>query len=128
MSEQRCLARVACVLCLAAGMLAAPVHSRAAEAEELADPMRPPQVLTAPAEAGDPAQQAATEPRLQAIKREGKHHSAVINGRVVRVGDEVDGIRVTAISAGTVTINVEGKSSVLKLLGQDIKHNARKPH
>jgi hypothetical protein len=52
----------------------------------------------------------------------------VINGQVVRVGDEVDGIRITAISAGSVAINVEGKSSVLKLLGQDIKHDARKTH
>lgn len=87
-----------------------------------------PSGLPAPAEAGTPGKAPAAELRLQAIKREGRHHLAVINGQIVRVGDEMDGIRITAISAGSVVINVEGKSSMLKLLGQDIKHDARKTH
>lgn len=78
--------------------------------------------------AGSPEQAPVVELRVQAIKREGRRHSAVINGQVVRVGDEVDGARVTAISASSVTIDVGGKASVLNLLGQDIKHDARATH
>lgn len=78
--------------------------------------------------AGSPEQAPVVELRVQAIKREGRRHSAVINGQVVRVGDEVDGARVIAISASSVTIDVGGKSSVLNLLGQDIKHDARATH
>ena len=117
----------ACVLGLLAGTLSPAVRSQADQPAPLEDPMRP-SGLPAPAEAGTPGKAPPAELRLQAIKREGRHHLAVINGQIVRVGDEVDGIKITAISAGSVMINVEGKSSVLKLLGQDIKHDARKTH
>ena len=36
--------------------------------------------------AGSPEQAPVVELRVQAIKREGRRHSAVINGQVVRVG------------------------------------------
>jgi hypothetical protein len=90
--------------------------------------MRPPQVQAAPTVEGDAAPQAQAVLRLQAIKSERGRRVAVINGRVVRVGDEVDGATVTGIAANSVVILVEGKSSALKLLGQDIKHDSRTTH
>jgi MSHA biogenesis protein MshK len=90
--------------------------------------MRPSGAQAAPETAGQDAQQPKTIPRLQAIRADGRHRSAVINGKVVRVGEEVDGAKVTAISTTSVVVIVEGKSSVLKLVGQDIKHAARATH
>lgn len=89
--------------------------------------MRPPQVQAAPTMEGT-APQAQSVLRLQAIKSERGRRAAVINGKVVRVGDAVDGATVTGIAANSVVIFAEGKSSVLKLLGQDIKHDARTTH
>lgn len=95
--------------------------------QELDDPMRPPASHVVPVAAGTPEEPVAL-PRLQAIMRDGQQRSAVINGRVVRVGDEVDGAMVDAISASSVVVSVGGNSSVLKLVGQDIKHDARATH
>ncbi len=117
----------ACVLGLLATTLSPVARSQQVQPAPLEDPMRP-SGLPASADTGTLGKASAAELRLQAIKREGRHHLAVINGQVVRVGDEVDGVRITAISAGSVVINVEGESSVLKLLGQDIKHDARTTH
>lgn len=90
--------------------------------------MRPPQVQAAPTVEGDATPQAQAVLRLQAIKSERGRRVAVINGRVVRVGDEVDGATITGIAASSVVILVEGKSSALKLLGQDVKHDSRTTH
>ncbi len=90
--------------------------------------MRPPQVQAAAPTVEGEAPQAQAVLRLQAIKSESGRRVAVVNGTVVRVGDEVDGATITGIAANSVVILAEGKSSVLKLLGQDVKHDARTTH
>ncbi len=112
---------MAYALAAVAGGWPHPALSQTSPPEDLADPMRPPSVLqAAPAAAGD-AQAPVELPRLQAIMREGGQRLAVINGQLLRVGDDVGGATVTAITASSVVISVEGKSSVLKLVGQDVK-------
>ena len=46
---------------------------------------------------------------------------AVLNGKTVRVGQEVDGAVVTGIGRDTVTLSRDGRSSELKLAGRDVK-------
>ena len=122
MSEFRCRA-VACVFAALASALPSAVLSQVPAGEELADPMRP-SGLPAASTADATPEKAAALPRLQAIMREGRRHSAVVNGQVVHVGDDVGGATVTAITANSITVNVEGKPTVLRLVDQDVKHDA----
>jgi len=72
-------------------------------AEELADPMRPPDSQDAPNSAEAPV---APRPALtlQSTLVSGDRRSAVINGRSVGVGERVNGARVVAISASGVRL------------------------
>ena len=114
---------MACVFAALASALPHAALSQTPAAEELADPMRPSGLQSAPT-GEDAPEKAVGVPRVQAILREGRRHSAIVNGQRVRVGDEVEGATVTAISASSVTVSIEGKSSVLKLVDQDVKHDA----
>jgi hypothetical protein len=53
-------------------------------------------------------------PRLQAISERDGQPIAIINDHLVRVGDEVDGIRVLAIRVDEVDIEVRGRRTTLR--------------
>jgi hypothetical protein len=53
-------------------------------------------------------------PRLQAISERDGQPIAIINDHLVRVGDEVDGIRVIAIRVDEVDIEVRGRRTTLR--------------
>lgn len=91
-----------------------------ASALELVDPMQPPAAPPAPAQIED----APVEPgawRLGAIKIEPGRRSAMINGRIVAEGDEIDGAQVVAIASREVRIAVGNETVSLSLLKHDIK-------
>ncbi len=54
------------------------------------------------------------EPRLQAISERDGQPIAIINDHLVRVGDEVDGIRVLAIRGAEVDVEVRGRRTTLR--------------
>lgn len=94
----------------------------AASALELVDPMQPPAVPPAPAA----TEVSAVKPgawRLGAIKIEPGRRSAMINGRIVAEGEEIDGARVVAIAPREVEIAVGKETVSLSLLPHDIKHH-----
>ena len=86
----------------------------------LADPMRPPAVQRATI-AGPAAPEPAAGLRLQGIRSDGRGRLAVLNGKAVRVGQEVEGATVTGIGRDSVTVSRDGRSSELKLAGRDVK-------
>lgn len=69
--------------------------------------------------AAAPATAPATPPppafRLQGITFSASAPSALVNGRTVFVGDEVDGAMVTRIDQRSVTLAVEGRTQVLRM-------------
>jgi len=54
------------------------------------------------------------EPRLQAISERDGQPIAIINDHLVRVGDEVDGLRVLAIRGAEVDVEVRGRRTTLR--------------
>jgi hypothetical protein len=54
------------------------------------------------------------QPRLQAISERDGQPIAIINDHLVRVGDEVDGIRVLAIRGAEVDVEVRGRRTTLR--------------
>jgi hypothetical protein len=57
---------------------------------------------------------AAEEFRLNAITTQDGHPVAVLNDRIVREGDSVDGVRIVRIGETEVEIEVKGKRRVLR--------------
>ena len=101
---------------VAAGVLLA---AAAASALELVDPMQPPPVAPAPA-----VEEASMTPgawQLGAIKIEPGRRSAMINGRIVAEGEDVDGARVVSIAPRSVELAVGNATTSLSLLNHDIK-------
>lgn len=95
----------------------------AASALELVDPMQPP--AAPPAPVAVEVEDSAVKPgawRLGAIKIEPGRRSAMINGRIVAEGEEIDGARVVAIAPREVEIAVGKETVSLSLLQHDIKH------
>jgi MSHA biogenesis protein MshK len=101
-------------LCALAALAAGSSASRAALAQALADPMRPPAVPgPAPAEAaGDSAKAAA---RLQSVLISPGRRVAVIDGRVVQLGERVGDARLVAISESQVVLQRASGRETLKL-------------
>ncbi|WP_430461575.1 hypothetical protein ACQUQU_02010 [Thalassolituus sp. LLYu03] len=77
-----------------------------------ADPTMPPDWQRAPVSA------AAAEPelRLQQIRISAGDALAVINDRIVRVGDQIDGAQVMAISPSSVRVKIRQNLRELSLL------------
>ncbi|MFO6423230.1 hypothetical protein [Motilimonas sp. KMU-193] len=59
------------------------------------------------------------KPKLQSILVQNDHRSAVINNQNVRVGDRVDGYRVTQITAKYVLLQGKGGTIRLSLFNAD---------
>jgi hypothetical protein len=60
------------------------------------------------------ARTADPELRLQAISERDGQPIAIINDHLVHVGDEVDGMRVLAIRAAEVDVEVRGRRATLR--------------
>jgi hypothetical protein len=74
-----------------------------------------PAMSLAAAAAAAPATPPPPAFRLQGITFSASAPSALINGRTVFVGDEVDGAMVTRIDQRSVTLAVEGRTQVLRM-------------
>ncbi len=101
-----------------AGLLAA----AGAPAASLKDPTRPPEARPAK------AQKAARAPlrwRLGSTLVSPQRRAAVINGRVVGVGETINGARVVEILPAKVRLRRKGRDITLVLLKQDIKRPSR---
>jgi hypothetical protein len=55
------------------------------------------------------------EPKLQGILLSATRPCAIVNGKTVFVGDQVEGLLVTAISKGSVTLRSQTETMVLSL-------------
>lgn len=94
----------ACLWCAAAGVVAQTVQ----------DPTRPPALLLHPGTGAA----VSSAPQVQSIlvgRGAGGRRVAVIDGNLVRVGDQVGGARVVAISAGEVQLQRASRRDTLKL-------------
>jgi len=80
-------------------------------AADLRDPMRPP---TAPATAMSRTSSPASL-QLQAVIGSGQSRVAIVNGKVVHVGDKVDGVTIDEISATAVRYTRGGKQLTASL-------------
>ena len=87
--------------------------SKPAEAAPVAEKAKTEQIATQP-----PAPQPTLEPpkfKLQGVMIEGQDREAVINGVPVRVGDNLEGARVTAIDTRSVRLQFGDREIVLPL-------------
>lgn len=91
----------------------------AAPALEMVDPMQPPSAPPTVQE-DEPAAARAVW-RVRAIKIEAHRRSAMINGRMVAEGEEIDGARVLEIKPRNVVIEVGNEKMSLSLLKHEIK-------
>ena len=106
----RCRNQSAALSCLLAiGMACADGHAQGA------DPTRPPDALLRPAAASQAAPE-ATAPALQLILRP-RHRpaSALINGKRMSVGQEVDGVRLVALGTAHADVVTADKPARLSL-------------
>lgn len=94
---------------------------------QLKDPMRP--YTRVAATAARPDDNAGW--RLTTIVRSGDRHVAVVNGKAVRVGDQIGGARVAAIDAWQVQLKQGDETIVIPLrrsrTRDDIKQREAKP-
>lgn len=104
-------------LCLAALVLAGAAHAQA-----FRDPMRPP--------GSAPAKSAVA--KVSAFKLEGVISGtvrvAIVNGRLVRAGDEVAGARIVEVMAGGVRYIRGGREQTLMLPGAVALSSVRVAH
>jgi MSHA biogenesis protein MshK len=83
--------------------------SAQAAADGLVDPTRPPQA---------PGASASTSPetlRVEAVLRSAERDLAIVNGKVVRAGDRVCGVRVEAILADGIRYTRDGQVHIARL-------------
>jgi|SRR5688572_6030229 len=89
--------------------LAALFISLPAIADRLADPTRPPQgQRSQPTGARSPV-------RVEAILHSADRRIAIVNGKVVRAGDHVSGVRIEEILVDGVRYMRDGRSQVVRL-------------
>jgi hypothetical protein len=79
-----------------------------AAAETLSDPTQPPQQRSAGAKP-------EFSLRLEAVLTDDSGRRAIVAGKLVRVGDRVDGATITNISDDSVHYNVDGHERVAQL-------------
>lgn len=79
-------------------------------AEGLRDPMRPPLAHSA-----TPARAPAHALRLEAILVEGERRVAIVDGKVVRAGDRVSGVVVSAIHVDSIQYTRDGRTHEARL-------------
>jgi MSHA biogenesis protein MshK len=100
-----------------ASLLSLAAAAFAAVAAELPDPTRPPAAMHA-ASPGGPAPAAAAAPALvlqSVLVGEGRRPSAIINGRVVELGDALDGLRLVRVFDGGAILSGPTGATTLAL-------------
>ena len=103
------------ILVLTAAAVSADVYG-----ESLPDPTRP-------ADFTDQAAIKAEVPKefinwhVRAIRLSASGRNAIVNGRLVRVGDEIDSAKIVAITTNTVVLSHDRKRVILKLLPEEVK-------
>lgn len=106
--------RLIAALCALAALLAGSSASQAALAQPLGDPMRPPATPgPSPAQAAGEAAPAAA--RLQSVLISPGRRVAVIDGRVVRLGERIGDATLVAISESQVVLQRADARETLKL-------------
>ena len=104
-----------------------PVLADDLSVRDLPDPMAPPPKATVERpkadDAGEPARRVTY--RLQGVKMNPSHRSAVINGQMVSVGDVVDGATVVSIESDTVVVQSGEDPITLKLLRNEVKQRSQ---
>jgi MSHA biogenesis protein MshK len=80
-------------------------------AQQLRDPTRPPNFAAARPEAAE----APSDLVLQTVLVSPERRNATVNGRLVRVGDTVSGMRVIEIRESTVVLRGPGEQRTLSL-------------
>ncbi len=94
--------------------IASPPEAKPGDSTTASSPTTTPPTST-PVVAASAPPPPAPEMKLQGIFFRLKKPSALINGRTVTIGDEVDGARVIAIDRQSVKLMISGKISVLTL-------------
>jgi MSHA biogenesis protein MshK len=102
---------------LACALVAALTSAAAAAQARLADPTRPPQSAPAADEPAKPDEAKAPKsgPQLQSVLISPQRKLAVIDGRTVPLGGEVDGAKLVAITEGGVTLRRGSQTQTLRL-------------
>lgn len=105
--------RLIAAMCALTALFAGSSASQAALAQALRDPMRPPAAAEASALQGAGAAPAAA--RLQSVLISPGRRVAVIDGRVVRLGERVGDATLVAISESQVVLQRADARETLKL-------------
>ena len=102
---------------LAAALLS--MTAQAASADRLVDPTRPANARAAIAVPG------ASAVKVEAIMNSGSNLLAIVNGKVVRAGDTVDGARIDAVMSDGVRYTRAGQTTTAHVgkQGIDVRHN-----
>ncbi len=120
MSDGRLKIRRTMVVCAIA--LAALFAAGAAMATPLSDPTRPP---TAQAVSSHKAVRKQPRWTLSSTLVSAQRRTAVINDRVVSVGEKINGARVMAIDSDSVHLRRRGSDITLVLLRKNVKRPSR---
>ena len=80
---------------------------------------------TEPANLTPEVKLAETEFNLQAIVVSEKHSYAVINDKIMKVGDKLNDKRIKSINSYSVTLSNEKEEVILVLFGRSIKEPAK---
>jgi MSHA biogenesis protein MshK len=96
----------------------------AAEPAGLTDPTRPVDYLPASART-QPLPEELVDWRLSAVRIAPEGTSAILNGKVVRVGDAVGTARILEIKPGVVVVEYNRKRLEVSLFGTAVKRQAK---
>jgi MSHA biogenesis protein MshK len=106
--------RLIASLCALAALLAGSSASQAALAQALGDPMRPP-ATPGPASAEGSKEPATAAARLQSVLISPGRRVAVIDGRVLQLGERIGDAKLVAISESQVVLQRPSGRETLKL-------------
>jgi hypothetical protein len=95
-----------------------------AGAEQLTDPTMPPDFLQLQVAADGDVDTAVEKFRLSGILLSPEGSSAIVNGKRVKVGEEINGGQIVAIEAGMVSIQTAVELVELRLIPMQIKTTA----
>ena len=106
------------VICLLPGSLPA--------VAELPDPTRPADYNVAPAVIEvEQLPEALIDWKVSAIRITGQDRSAIVNGKIMRVGDEIGPARILVINPDAVVLDYQQKQVNVRLFGNVVQKKAR---
>lgn len=96
-------------------------------AAELKDPTRPPNASRIATDMPAVVSKAAAAYRLSMTKTGGKTDIAVINGKSLKVGETIDGAKISAIRTGEVDLMIGVQKHLIKMQRSVVKKPVDKP-